>query len=173
MVSPGAAVPFAQRVIVGIGELSVTNNPSITLSTYGLGSCVGIAAYDPIAKAGGLMHVMLPDSAIDAKKAAEQPALFANTGLPLLIHSLLELPAEPNRLRFLIAGGASMMCAGNGFQIGDSNSRVTIDFLMQNKLLVCYTELGGTVNRTLHLEIGTGTLTLKTPTDVTVFSLAL
>ncbi len=29
---------------------------------YALGSCLGITTYDPVAKVGGLVHVMLPDT---------------------------------------------------------------------------------------------------------------
>jgi chemotaxis protein CheD len=135
--------PLTERVIVGIGELSVSKDPSTTLSTYGLGSCVGIAAYDPVARAGGLIHIMLPNSAIDRKKAAEQPALFADTGLPLLYQALLGLPTDRNRLRFLIAGGASMLCAPEDFNLGVSNARVTLEFLTQHNLPVCHREIGG------------------------------
>ena len=35
---------------------------AITISTYALGSCVGVAAYDPGVRVGGLLHMMLPDS---------------------------------------------------------------------------------------------------------------
>jgi chemotaxis protein CheD len=146
-----------ERVIVGIGELTVSKNPATTLSTYGLGSCVGVAAYDPIARAGGLIHMMLPHSAIDRKKAVEQPALFADTGLPLLFQALLQLPTDPRRLRIVIAGGAAMLCAPQDFNLGDSNTRATIEFLARHNLTPFRTEIGGTVNRTLHFEIGTGT----------------
>ena len=172
MVPPSISLQFSQRVIVGIGELSVSNNPTTTLSTYALGSCVGIAAYDPVARAGGLLHCMLPSSSIDPKKAAQQPAMFADTGLPLLFQSLLGLPADRTRLRFLIAGGASALHASDEYRMGDRNSRVTIDFLTQNNLVVRYTEIGGTVNRTLHFEVGTGALTVKAPTGTHRLSLA-
>jgi chemotaxis protein CheD len=169
---PRNSSPHNHRVIVGIGELSVSRNPAETLSTYGLGSCVGIAAYDPIARAGGLIHIMLPRSAIDPRKAAVQPAMFADTGMPLLVQALLNLPADPNRLRFLIAGGAAMLRAPEDFNLGNSNVGVTLEFLTQHNLLVCHREIGGTDNRTLHFDVGTGILTLKTGTGSTVYSLA-
>jgi chemotaxis protein CheD len=163
--------PRAERVIVGIGELRVSNNPSTTLSTYGLGSCVGIAAYDPLLRAGGLIHIMLPSSAVDRKKAQEQPAIFADTGLPHLYDALLALPVAPSRLRFLIAGGASMLLATDDFRLGDSNCRASLEFLNQHKFSVQHASIGGTQNRSLHFDIGTGILTMKGDSETTVYSL--
>ena len=42
--------------------------PEDVLITYALGSCVGVAIYDPVARVGGLLHYMLPESAIDPEK---------------------------------------------------------------------------------------------------------
>ena len=161
-----------QWMIVGIGELGVSRDPSTILSTYGLGSCVGVAAYDPVTRAGGLIHIMLPNSAIEHAKAAEQPALFANTGLPLFLAELLKLPAERSRLRFLVAGGAGMLCAAHDFNLGSTNTRVTFEILGQQSLPVSFRAIGGTANRTLHFDIATGTVTLKADTEKMLFSLA-
>ena len=99
-------------------------------------------------------------------------AVFADTGLPLLFQALLQLPTDPRRLRIVIAGGAAMLCAPQDFNLGDSNTRATIEFLARHNLTPFRTEIGGTVNRTLHFEIGTGTLTLKIGGTASVFSLA-
>ena len=46
---------------VGIGEYRVARPPAVLVS-LGLGSCVGVALYDPERKVGGLAHIMLPSS---------------------------------------------------------------------------------------------------------------
>lgn len=173
MGSPTIAALFAQRVVVGVGDMSVSNNPSITLSTYALGSCVGVAAYDPISKAGGLLHMMLPDSKISPDKAISQPAMFADTGLPLLFRSLAGIRVDRGRVRIMVAGGASVIGGADAFKIGERNVRATLDYLAQEGYVVRHTDLGGNTNRTLHLEIFTGTLTLKMPDSVRNFSLAM
>jgi chemotaxis protein CheD len=38
---------FESRVIVGIAEMAVSNSPTVILTTYSLGSCLGVAIYDP------------------------------------------------------------------------------------------------------------------------------
>lgn len=172
MGSPSIAALFAQRVVVGVGDLGVSNNAAMTLSTYALGSCVGVVAYDPLAKAGGILHLMLPDSSVSPAKATTQPAMFADTGLPLLLRSLVGLRSEPARLRLFLAGGASVLCTQDMFKIGERNLRATDEFLRRNALAVHFRATGGTINRTVHLNVGTGEVTLKTPEATESFSLA-
>lgn len=172
MGSPSISALFAQRVVVGVGDMGVSNNPQITLSTYALGSCVAVVAYDPQAKAGGLLHLMLPDSTISPAKAASQPAMFADTGLPLLFRSLVGLRVDPSRIRIFLAGGANVLCDADTFRIGERNIHATADFLSRNGLFVRHSSLGGTINRTVHLNIGTGDITLKTPGANDTLSLA-
>jgi chemotaxis protein CheD len=75
------------QIVVGISDLKVSGNAGDILITYALGSCVGVAVYDPVGKVGGLLHFMLPDSSIDETKAKRNPAMFADTGIPLLFKS--------------------------------------------------------------------------------------
>jgi len=169
--SPGIPSLFTQRVVIGVGDLAVANQPAVTLSTYALGSCVGVVAYDPVARAGGMLHLMLPDSAIAPAKATALPAMFADTGLPLLFRALAGLKADPARLRCFVAGGASVLNGPDAFKIGERNVRATFDFLAAAGLVAPQPVVGGTSNRTLHLDIGTGLLTVKSPEGQTTRSL--
>lgn len=163
--SPTIASLFAQRVVIGVGDMAVSNNTQVILSTYALGSCIGIVAYDPGVKAAGILHLMLPESSISPDKAARQPAMFADTGLPAFFKALAGLRAERSRLRVYVAGGASVIAGTDPFRIGERNTRVTLDYLSQQGYAVRHTEVGGNINRTLHLDVNTGAVTLKTPTD--------
>jgi len=170
--APTLASLFAQRVVVGVGDLGVSNNVAITLSTYALGSCVAVAVYDPVAKAGGLLHMMLPESSISPEKAQTQPAMFADTGLPALFRALIGIKAERSRLRLFVAGGASVLTGNDNFKIGERNIRATQQWLAQQGYGVRGTAVGGTISRTVHLDIGTGAISLKTPMASEGFSLA-
>ena len=163
---------FIQRVVVGVGDATSSNNPHVMLSTYALGSCVGVLAYDPVIRVGGILHMMLPDSAIAPTKAQTQPAMFANTGLPLFFGGLHGLKVDRLRLRILVAGGACVLGGADTFKIGERNVQATLVYLSRNGFAVAKTLVGGTINRTLHLAIGTGVVTLKTPMGVETFSLA-
>ena len=172
MGSPTVASIFAQRVIIGVGDMAVSNNPQVILSTYALGSCIGVIAYDSVSKVGGILHLMLPDSTISPEKAVKQPAMFADTGLPLLFRAMAGLKAERHRVRIFVAGGAGMLSGSDPFKIGERNSAVTLDFLAKNGLAVRQKEIGGSINRTVHLEVGSGNVGLKTPVANEQFSLA-
>jgi chemotaxis protein CheD len=172
MPAPAIASIFAQRIVVGVGDMAVSNNVQATLSTYALGSCIGVVAYDPIAKVGGILHLMLPDSAISPDKAQLQPAMFANTGLPLFFRSLTGMKAERARLRLFVTGGACVLASHDAFKIGERNTRATMDFLTANSFPIRQTVTGGTTNRTVHLQINDGEMILKTPEGTTTSSLA-
>lgn len=163
MGSPTIASIFAQRVVIGVGDMAVSNNNLVTLSTYALGSCIGVVAYDPVVKVGGILHMMLPESSISPEKAVTQPAMFADTGLPLFFRSLAGLKAERSRLRIFVTGGACVLASHDNFKIGERNTKATLDYLAANGYRVRQQVTGGTTNRTVHLEIATGSMTLKSP----------
>src|SRR5262249_55507083 len=139
---------------------------------YALGSCVAIVAYDPLVRAGGLLHLMLPESKISPDKALAQPAMFADTGLPMLFRALVGLRASAARLRLFVAAGACIMCTTDTFKIGERNVRTVTAYLANAGLSVREWAVGGTINRTVHLALATGNVTLKTPLGTEAFSLA-
>jgi len=153
--------------------MAVSNNTQVILSTYALGSCIGVVAYDPVVKVGGILHLMLPDSSISPDKALLQPAMFADTGLPLFFRSLAGLKAERGRLRLFVTGGACVLSSHDAFKIGERNTKATLSFLAGNGFSVRQTVTGGTTNRTIHLQINDGEMTLKTPEGSKALSLVV
>ncbi|MCI0471712.1 MAG: chemotaxis protein CheD, partial [Candidatus Aminicenantes bacterium] len=109
------------EIVVGIADLRVSSNSKDVLVTYALGSCIGVVIYDPVVKVGGLLHYMLPDSNLDLNKARENPAMFADTGIPLLFKACYKLGAEKKHIKVKIAGGASILDDSNYFRIGEKN----------------------------------------------------
>jgi chemotaxis protein CheD len=170
--SPTIANLFTQRLVVGVGELAASNASAVTISTYALGSCVGLVAYDPVVRAGGILHLMLPDSALSPEKAAAKPAMFADTGVPALFRAIAGLRAERSRTRLFLAGGACVLSGPDTFKIGERNAAATRRMLSVYGCSIAGQELGGTVNRTLHLNIATGELTIKLPDRTLAYSLA-
>ena len=70
---------------VGMADLNVCKAPD-AITTLGLGSCIGIAVYDPVTKIGGLAHIMLPDSTKIRNNS--NIAKFADTGIEELIRKV-------------------------------------------------------------------------------------
>jgi len=152
---------FNEKVIVGIAEMAASNNQNVTLTTYSLGSCLGIAIYDPVVKAGGLLHIMLPDSSIDSLKAAKQPSMFVDTGVPALFRAAYQLQAQKCRMIICVAGGAQIMDSGGFFNIGSRNFDAVNKLFTEHGLKIHAQETGGMVNRTMHLNLATGEVRLK------------
>jgi chemotaxis protein CheD len=152
---------FEHRVVVGMAELVVSNNPSVTLATYSLGSCLGISIYDPVSRVGGLLHIMLPDSSISPDKARTQPAMFLDTGLPRLFKSAYEMHLDKHRALICVAGGAQVIDDKGFFNIGPRNRAALGTLLQQHGLRILAEDVGGMVNRTMYLKLGTGEVRLK------------
>ena len=51
---------MSKVIKVGMADLNVCKSPDI-ITTIGLGSCIGLTFYDPVAKIGGMVHYMLPE----------------------------------------------------------------------------------------------------------------
>jgi chemotaxis protein CheD len=164
--APTIASLFAQRVIIGVGDVAASNNTSVTLSTYALGSCIAVVAYDASAHAGAILHLMLPESSIAPEKAAVQPAMFADTGFPVLLAKLTGLRADVRRAKFFLAGGASVLQGSDPFKIGARNIEAVKQHVQQWGLGVVAAALGGVSNRTVHLDVASGVVTLCLPNAV-------
>ncbi|HET6461663.1 MAG TPA: chemotaxis protein CheD [Syntrophales bacterium] len=150
------------EIVVGISDLKVSANVNDILVTYALGSCVGITVYDPVAKVGGLLHFMLPESSLDIRKAGENPAMFADTGIPLLFKSCYELGAKKKRMIVKVAGGASILDDANFFRIGQKNITAMKKLFWKNSVLVEGEDTGSNCNRTFSIHISTGKVFVRT-----------
>jgi chemotaxis protein CheD len=154
-----------KNLVVGIGDCKVSDDPKTELVTYALGSCVGVMIHDPVAKVGGLLHFMLPESGIDREKAQQKaqqnPFKFADTGIPLLFQSAYAKGAEKSRLVVAVAGGAQMMDEAGVFNIGKRNCLAMRKIFWKAGVLVQAEHLGGMNSRTVRLEVGTGKVSLS------------
>ena len=108
----------ATTLIVGLGEVKVSNDPSVVLTCLGLGSCIGVAAYDPIAHVGGMAHIVLPHS---NDRNGQSSSKYADIGVPFLFEQVEKAGGKRSRLIIKIAGGAQISKARgleDSFQIG-------------------------------------------------------
>jgi chemotaxis protein CheD len=149
------------QIVVGVADCRTARQPGEVLITYALGSCIGMTVYDPATAVGGMLHFMLPDSSIDPAKRAETPYKYADTGIPLLLAKVTELGGVKRRLVVRIAGGAQMMDASGVFDIGKRNYQALRKILWKVGVLVHAEAVGGSVSRTIRLEIGSGRLWLR------------
>lgn len=146
---------------VGMADLNICKSPDM-ITTLGLGSCIGIALYDPVTKIGGLAHIMLPDST--QMRNNSNIAKFADTGIEELVKRMIAAGANKNRLVAKIAGGAKMFevsglsAIGN---VGERNAQASREKLKQLGIPLKAEDTGLNYGRTVELYTETGEFRIK------------
>ncbi len=148
-------------VKVGMADLNICKAPDM-ITTLGLGSCIGIAVYDPVLKIGGLAHIMLPDST--QMRNNSNIAKFADTGIEELVKRVVMAGANKRRLVAKIAGGAKMFqvsglsTVGN---VGERNAQASRAKLKQLGIPLLAEDTGLNYGRTVELYPETGEFRIK------------
>lgn len=147
---------------VGMADLRCVRYPGV-LTTLGLGSCVGIALFDPKKKIIGLAHIMLPNSL--QVKNNTNIAKFADTAILKLVDDILALGASKANIVAKIAGGAQMFAFDNSsdiMRIGLRNVISAKEKLAEVNIPIVAEDTGGTYGRTIELYSEDGKLVIKT-----------
>ncbi|MFN8557079.1 MAG: chemotaxis protein CheD [Dehalococcoidia bacterium] len=145
---------------VGLGEIKTATQPGMVLTALGLGSCIGVAFYDPVARVGGMAHVVLP---APADTAAEASPKFATVAVPALLQQMLTAGAERRRLVCTIAGGAQVLASvamRDSFRIGERNIQAVLEALHRSASGRA-PRTGGTTGRSLGLALPDGRVSVK------------
>ncbi|MEG0963039.1 MAG: chemotaxis protein CheD [Lachnospiraceae bacterium] len=146
---------------VGMADLNICKVPD-SITTLGLGSCIGIALYDPITKIGGLAHIMLPDST--QMRNNSNKAKFADTGIEELVKRMTAAGAMKSRLVAKIAGGAKMFEVSGLSEIGnvgERNADASKLKLKEMGIRLLAQETGANYGRTVELFTETGEFRIK------------
>jgi chemotaxis protein CheD len=150
-----------KSLVVGISDCKVARDVDSVLVTYALGSCIAVAVYDPVTKVGGLLHYMLPESAIDTNKAQKNPFMFADTGIPALLQAVAAAGGSARRMSVRLTGGAQVLDSQGVFQIGKRNYLAARRILWKAGMLIKAEAVGGEVSRTTRLELATGRMWIR------------
>lgn len=149
------------KTVVGIADMKVSNKAEEVLITYSLGSCIGLVLWDPQVKVAGILHYMLPDPGPDKNRGQEKPYMFASSGVPALFKAIYSLGGDKNRLIVTAVGGAQVMDSAGVFNIGKRNYEILIRMFAKNNIRIAKQDVGGNVNRTVSIEVGSGATILK------------
>lgn len=150
-----------KRVVVDISDAKVSSDPEDVITTYSLGSCIGVALFDPVAHVGGMLHYQLPTSTLDKPKAEQAPFMFADTGMAILLKKLIAMGAGKKRMQVKIAGGASMSAGPKGFDIGKRNYLSIRKVLWQHGMFIDTEDIGGQSPRNMYLNMADGSVTVR------------
>ncbi len=143
---------------VGIADLQVGGEGDV-LRTI-LGSCVGICLYDPVAKIGGLSHIMLPTY----KTGSSSKKKYADTAIPMMLNEMLARGAEHKRIIAKIIGGSQMFnLSSNSImsEIGRSNVDKSREILISMKFDIVSEDTGGNYGRTIDFYLNDGSIKVK------------
>lgn len=141
----------AGGTVVGIAGFKVSGDPDELLVTHALGSCLGIVVWDPVARVGGLLHVMLPTTDNDPARAQSDPARFVDSGVPAVFRACYALGARKERMITRVAGGSAMATEGrpDRFQIGKRNYLQLRSVLWKAGVLLANQDVGGHISPTV------------------------
>ncbi len=143
-------------IVVGLGEMKVTKDAAAVLTCLGLGSCVCVCCYDPVAGVGGMAHVVLPNS--EGRTVNPSPK-YADTAIPLLLDEMKKQGGLKSRLLVKLAGGAELSRApglDNAFKIGEKNQAAVNGALAKEGIKVVGENMGGNRGRTARMYVKNG-----------------
>jgi chemotaxis protein CheD len=151
-----------ENLVVGVGDGKVSRDVNHVLVTYALGSCIALAVWDPVTKVGGMLHFLLPEAGPDPV-AAQNPCRYGDTGTPWLFRAVSDHGGHRPRLHVFLAGGASVVNDGGLFNIGKRNYTAIRRLLWKAGVPVHAEAVGGSVSRTVGLELATGRFWIREP----------
>lgn len=152
-----------QQITVDMSDFRVSADPGTVLVTYALGSCIAVMVHDPIRKVGGMIHYMLPTSTSSPEKAREKPAMFADTGIPLLFESMYAHGSTKRDLVVKVAGGSKLYDDNGTFDIGKRNYTMLRKMFWRVGVVIAAEDVGGARSRTVRLDVGTGVVSVRSP----------
>jgi chemotaxis protein CheD len=147
--------------VVKVADWAVESGEA-TIITLGLGSCVACVLYDPVARTGGLAHILLPSQTLARDRT--NLAKFPETAVPLLVNEMRRLGASPERMRARLVGGASMFAnlASPGVaMMGERNVIATRDALKAARIPVMGEDTGAAYGRSVYFHLPAGRLEVR------------
>jgi chemotaxis protein CheD len=139
------------------GQIFVSSEPYV-VSTI-LGSCVAVCLWDPLLKAGGANHFLLPYQ----DSTAQTSTRFGNTAVKVLVGQLLAMGSAKKNLRAKLFGGACVIAAfrEKADHLGMKNIQVARQLLEDENIPLINADVGGWHGRKLIFRIGDGAAWVK------------
>lgn len=145
--------------LVGIGQIVVAKAPE-RICCMGLGSCVAIFLYDPVAKIGGVAHALLPR----APRGKTGSGKYVDTAVKMLLEDLMVKGARKEWLRAKLIGGAQMFPNLNikVSDIGRENTEEARRVLRGLGVMLSGEDTQGTRGRSAVFNLETGEVSVST-----------
>jgi len=146
--------PPPDEYFLNSGELLFSTESCVVRTI--LGSCVGVAIYDPLLKIGGLCHYLLPEA------NDENPSTrYGDSALPHLLSKFRNAGSDKKNLRAWIIGGALLLEAHEIFFVGDRNADFAETYLQQKGIRVVKNDTRGYRGRKVLFDTGQGEVRIE------------
>ena len=147
-----------KQINIHIGQMHVSREPAVIYTL--LGSCVAVCLFDPVARTGGMNHILMPGPA--DPRHSDQACRYGDHAIAVLLKRLLQIGAERKRVVAKVFGGAHMF---REMPIESSpglkNAETAVAFLNQLKIRIVKQDLGGYLARKVFFYTDSGDVFLK------------
>jgi len=157
--SPRSAHGLAQpaeikRITIFAGDVTVSLEP-VVLQTL-LGSCVAVCLWDPVLRAGGMNHILLPGGRLD-----QDTSNYGAHAMELLINGLMKLGCDRYRLVAKAFGGANVLAGLEDRSTGEMNTAFVRKFLADEEIPLVAQRLGGNHGVQVRFSTDTGEVLVR------------
>lgn len=149
-----AADPSRPVTYLHPGHMVVSAEP-MTLMTI-LGSCVAVCLWDPVRRASGMAHYLLPKW--EPGCGAPSPR-YGNIAIDALIQKMSELGCRPATMQARIFGGGSVLKAfrqPGKEHLGIKNAELAHQKLSERGIRIVESDTSGNVTRKVTFDAETG-----------------
>lgn len=147
--------------VARMGQVVFSSKDQTELRVLGLGSCIGLCIFDPVAKLAAVAHIVLPEA---RASRSPEPGKYADTAVPYVISEMAKKGAVKHRLRAAIVGGAQLFSfagASESLNVGERNIAAVKRQLADAKVKLLAEDVGGKIGRTVLLNAKTGDVTVR------------
>ena len=133
---PGSDGRLRRSVYLHAGQVHAAAEPSSVVTV--LGSCVAVCLCDREVGVGGMNHFLLPHPTL-----REHSARFGAFAMPHLLEEVVKLGARRERLEAKVFGGAGVIEAFKGRNLGVENVELALKALAEAGVPVLERDVGG------------------------------
>ncbi len=145
---------------VGMGKGVVSSSREDILCIHGLGSCVGLALYDPRVPLACLCHIVLPEA--NGRRDGEiNPAKYADLGVEWAVGEMRRLGARDIQAK--MAGGANLLPfpSSSLLRVGERNVEAVRRALLRFGVPLLGEDVGGAEGRSITFRVADGRMEVR------------
>jgi len=146
---------------VGMGKGVFSSSAEDLLCIQGLGSCIGLALYDPRGPRACLCHIVLPEGGTVRPDGPGNPAKYADLGVEWAVEEMRRLGAVT--LQAKMAGGASLLRFPSSplLRVGERNVEAVRKALVRFGIPLLGEDVGGEEGRSVTFRVADGRMEVR------------